>query len=74
MAISTAAGAALNEAFLEGYAYKRAGVTATRTIGIDEDCPTLFDEPEKKEKSRRLMATLDRLNDAGIDIGLASAT
>lgn len=74
MVIAAATRRAFAEAYAPGYAYKRAGVTALRTIGEEERQPGLFDDPAATEKSRRLMDTLDRLNASGLGVKLASSS
>lgn len=74
LAITAAAESAFDATYRKGYAYKKGGVTATSTIGESELIPTLFDHPAEDEHRRALNATMDRLNEQGLKVSLASTT
>ena len=64
--LTTAALDLVDQVFRKGFAYKKAGIILTDLVGLRErDAErSLFTEPEseqKKERSRKLMATLDGL-------------
>lgn len=60
--IASAAARALEHAWADGYAYKRAGVTATATIDANLCTASLFDDRDASIRARRLMKTVDKLN------------
>jgi len=60
--IVAAARAALREAFLQGYHYKRAGVILTGIIPEGLVQLSLFDDWEKRSKHQKLMNTVDKIN------------
>ena len=53
---------ALEGAYRPGYGYKKAGVTITRCIDSDAVTNNLFADTEERERRRRLMAAMDRIN------------
>ncbi|MDE6228834.1 MAG: DUF4113 domain-containing protein, partial [Muribaculaceae bacterium] len=53
---------ALEGAYRPGYGYKKAGVTITRCIDRDAVTNNLFADTEERERRRRLMAAMDRIN------------
>ncbi len=57
-----AALSALKTAFRPGYGYKRAGVTITRCCDANAVTTSLFADREDRERRRRLMAAMDRIN------------
>lgn len=63
---------ALEKAWLPGYGYKRAGVTAIKTQSGTQRQLSLFADREKEAKRNRLMNTLDSLKKSGVDVHLAS--
>lgn len=53
---------ALRLIYRPGFAYQKAGVMLLDLIPASRRHPTLFDDPERLARSRRLMQTLDHLN------------
>ena len=68
----SAAAKALDMIWKPGYGYKRAGVTAIKTIEHCRHQMSLFTDTEKEAKRNRLMYTLDRLNSIGANIHTAA--
>ncbi|MEO6906840.1 MAG: SOS mutagenesis and repair protein UmuC, partial [Abditibacteriaceae bacterium] len=60
--IVAAARAALCEAFLQGYHYKRAGVILSGIVPEGSVQLSLFDDWEKRAKHQRLMSMVDKIN------------
>lgn len=54
--------AAMKEAFRVGYAYKKAGVVATRIMQADEIVGSLFEDNAAKERDLRLTTAVDVIN------------
>lgn len=61
-AIVSAAVQAARRFFVDGCAYKRAGVTAMKIIPESEVVPSLFEDAGAAGKDRSLMEALDRIN------------
>lgn len=72
MVIARAAAAALEKVWLPGYGYKRAGVSAIKTISAEQRQLSLFGDHDKDRKRTQLMRTLDTLAQSGVDVHLAS--
>lgn len=74
IAICKEAKTALKSIFRQGYGYKRAGVTVTRIVEREHLQPNLFEDQTEKKRRSKLMATIDRINGAGIEhVHLASS-
>ncbi|HEX5337931.1 MAG TPA: DUF4113 domain-containing protein, partial [Gallionella sp.] len=52
----------LRQIYRNGYAYQKTGVTLTEIIPSNTRPRTLFDDTDAQQKSRALMATLDKIN------------
>ncbi len=72
IAIATAASKALNAVWKPGFGYKRAGVTAIKTVAGDVSQMSLFVDYNASERRNKLMNTIDSLRKAGINVQLAS--
>jgi len=62
LAITAAAVKGAAELFRQGYAYRRAGVTITDIVNRDAVQQSLFQDPDKREKRKRLMQIVDSIN------------
>lgn len=72
MEIAMVSAEALAKAWKPGYGYKRAGVTAVKTVSENQRQLSLFTDRDKEEKRSRLMHTIDKLNKSGAKVKLAS--
>lgn len=71
MEITKAADSVFKQIWRNGFGYKRAGVTATHTIGDVDEAPSLFADHDRQIRRERLMKTIDTLNDSGVKVKLA---
>ena len=58
----SAAVAAMNEAYRNGYGYKKAGVVATHILSEKEIVPSLFEDTMNLKKEQRLTSAMDVIN------------
>lgn len=63
----TAATRALHRVYRPGYAYKKAGVTATRCVDANAAVHSLFADPCEIERRRRLMSVMDSINSSPLN-------
>lgn len=62
MLIADAAHKGLRAIFRTGFAYKRAGINIPETVPQQAAQPSIFGDPALRDKRRRLMQVIDRLN------------
>ena len=62
MLIAAAAQEALQAIFRDGYGYKRAGIVISDLCDDRRMQPSLFTDGADRERRRRLMAAVDRIN------------
>lgn len=62
LSITSAASKALRAIFRRGYDYKKAGIIVTEIIPRDKVQPSLFVEQTDRDRRRRLMSAIDRIN------------
>ncbi|MDE6854325.1 MAG: DUF4113 domain-containing protein, partial [Muribaculaceae bacterium] len=62
MLIATAAQEAFEAIFKEGYGYKRAGIIISDLSDDRHLQPSLFTDSDDRDRRRRLMETIDRIN------------
>lgn len=66
LTLTAAVERAFKHAFIVGYAYKRAGVCITRTVGVEAHTESLFADHADLRRRERLMSTVDNLSLNGI--------
>lgn len=64
--IAEAATRALRAIFIEGYGYKKAGITVSRICNRRDITANLFGDPEADARRDRLMRVVDSINNMGI--------
>lgn len=63
--LASAATRALRRVFRQGYFYKKAGVLLTDIVPADSMQQSLFKDAADRDRRRRLMDAIDRINNAG---------
>ncbi len=73
LTLTAAVKRAFKKAYVAGYAYKRAGVCITRTVGLDAHTESLFADHADLRRRERLMHTVDTLAHGGIELRTGTA-
>lgn len=73
LTLTAAVKRAFERAYIAGYSYKRAGVCATRTVGLDAHTESLFADHADLRRRERLMRTVDSLALEGMHLHTGTA-